>query len=446
MASFDRRQFLLGTGLTTAGLATRSTTVAALALVPAPLCFEDWPSVREQFALTPELLHFASFFLASHPKPVRLAIERYRQMLDANPVETVERHSLGKPEDNFGLRVKRAAAEYLGGKPEEIALVQSTTMGLALVYQGLPLAPGQEILTTEHDHYSHHEALRLLALRSGATVRKIKLFDQLEALPTITVAQLVDRFRAALHPATRVLGITWVHSSTGLKLPLRAIAAAVQQVNLQRAEQDRVLIVVDGVHGFGVADEAAAATGIDVFVAGTHKWILGPRGTGLVWARESVWAQMRPMIPTFDAPEVFEAWKENKPPAPPTKAAWFTPGGFHAFEHEWAVADAFAFHAAIGRPRIAARIHELNGRIKEGLAAMSHVKLYTPRADELSAGLVAFDVNGLEPEAVFDKLLAKKIIASTSPYARTVARLAAGIMNTPEEVDTVLAAVHGLKT
>ncbi|HLQ36859.1 MAG TPA: aminotransferase class V-fold PLP-dependent enzyme, partial [Planctomycetota bacterium] len=58
---------------------------------------------------------------------------------------------------------------------------------------------------------------------------------------------------------------------------------------------------------------------------------------------------------------------------------------------------------------------------------------------------VAFDVQGHAPAAVVEQLLAKKIVASTSPYARTVARLAAGIMNTPDEVDTVLAAVRGLK-
>jgi selenocysteine lyase/cysteine desulfurase len=73
------------------------------------------------------------------------------------------------------------------------------------------------------------------------------------------------------------------------------------------------------------------------------------------------------------------------------------------------------------------------------------VKLYTPMPEELSAGLVGFDVDGLEPAEVVQRLLQKKIIASESPYARTVARLSAGLMNTPEDVDVAVRAVGALK-
>lgn len=68
------------------------------------------------------------------------------------------------------------------------------------------------------------------------------------------------------------------HSSTGLKMPVRRIADALAEINAGRSEADRVLLVVDGVHGFGVEDETVAQMGCDFFVAGTHKWIFGPRG------------------------------------------------------------------------------------------------------------------------------------------------------------------------
>ena len=63
-----------------------------------------------------------------------------------------------------------------------------------------------------------------------------------------------------------------------------------------------------------------------------------------------------------------------------------TPGGFHSFEHRWALAEAFRFHGRIGKRRVAARIHALNRRLKAGLAGMGHVTLITPRSDALSAG------------------------------------------------------------
>ena len=121
-----------------------------------------------------------------------------------------------------------------------------------------------------------------------------------------------------------------------------------------------------------------------------------------------------------------------------------TPGGFHSFEHRWALAQAFDLHHQIGKPRVAARIHALNRQLKDGLAAMGHVRLHTPLDESLSAGLVCFEVNGLSPQRVVDRLRASGIVATVSPYATSYARLAPGLLNSPEEVDQVLAAVRAL--
>ena len=93
---------------------------------------------------------------------------------------------------------------------------------------------------------------------------------------------------------------------------------------------------------------------------------------------------------------------------------------------------------SIGRARVAARVTELNGRIKDGLSGIRGVRLHTPRDAALSAGICCFEVEGKKPEDVVKALLAKKVIASTSPYANTYARLSAGIFNTEAEVDQAL--------
>jgi selenocysteine lyase/cysteine desulfurase len=130
--------------------------------------------------------------------------------------------------------------------------------------------------------------------------------------------------------------------------------------------------------------------------------------------------------------------------APPVLARRITPGGFHSFEHRWALAEAFALHERIGRERVASRIHALNRQLKEGLASMRKVKVYTPRADALSAGLVCFDVAGLAPDTVVAGLAQKRIIASQTPYETSYARLTPGLLNSPEEVDAALRAVREL--
>lgn len=439
--ALSRREFLTRTGLTVAAAAVAPSQVLPAESATQTSSLDDWSSVRAQFELAKDYIHLATFYIASHPLPVRQAIENYRRQIDQNPFLVVEHAMFATEEENLPLKARKAAAAYVGGKPQEIALTNSTTMGLALIYSGLPLRTGQEVLTTEHDHFSHHESIRYAALRNGATMRKIPLFDSYD---TISETQIVERIQTGIKPQTRAVGITWVHSSSGLKLPMQKIAATIKEINKNRSDSDRVILVVDGVHGFGVENETIATMGVDFFAAGTHKWILGPRGTGLVWASEANWAMMRPTIPSFYSNEVYEAWMEHKVPPPPTQASWVMPGGFHPYEHEWAVTEAFEFHQSIGKQRIADRIHSLNSQCKEGLAQMKNVKLYTPLDTNLSAGLVCFDVAGMKPGQVVQKLLEKKIVASETPYGVSYARLAPSIVNTPEEIEITLREIRSM--
>ena len=434
----SRRNFLVTSSLGVAGAALAKPK-AASPHAAASTDLRDWDVVRRQFDLNPEFAHLGLFYLTSHPRPVREAIEAYRRKLDANPFITVESSLFEDPAKNLAIRSMTAIANAIGAQPNEVALTQNTTMGLSLIYHGLALQPGDEIVTTNQDHFVHHEAIRLSTERNGATWRKIGLFDSFD---TISEGEIVDRIKKAIGQKTRVVGITWVHSSSGLKMPIRAIADMLADVNTSRDK--RVLLVVDGVHGMGVEDPRITQLGADAFSAGLHKWIFAPRGTGFVWAKPDVWASMKPLIPSFTSFDLFQAWGEEHPPAKQADATWFSPGGFQAFEHYWAVPAAFEFHRAIGAQRISDRIHELNLAVNEGLRKLPNVYVHTPRARELNAGLVVFEVKGQKTGDTVAKLLEKKIIGSSTPYAVSYARLACGIMNTHAEVDRAVAAVRGI--
>ncbi|CAN90873.1 unnamed protein product [Sorangium cellulosum So ce56] len=426
-----RRSLLAGLLVTgAAGCVGSGAMTAASARRKAPA--DPWQGVRDEFTLSPAWIHMTAFLLASHPRPVREAIERLRRELDENPVDALHAHEDLAP-------VREAAAAYMGAAAEEIALTDSTTMGLASLYLGLPLEAGDEVLTTEHDHYSTHESLRLAAERTGAVVRKIALYGRSSAA---TATEMAGAIEAALTPATRVVAITWVHSSSGVKTPVRAIAEVVARANQGRAPAKRVVCCVDGVHGFGVEDATMADLGCDFFAAGCHKWMFGPRGTGVLWGKRELWPMLRPSIPSFGR-AAYEAWLRQRPP-PPTTADMMSPGGFHSFEHRWALPAAFAFHRGIGKARVAARIHALNRQCKEGLKGMGHVTLHTPLDAALSAGIVCFEVAGMTPEAVVGRLRERRIIASTSPYATSYVRVAPSLLTSEADVEVVLRAIRAL--
>ena len=445
--TLNRRDFVATVGLSlVAGTASRAAAAREAAAAPAVDGSSDWAAVKAEFGLSPQWLHFSQFYIVSHPRPVRAAIERLRGLLDADPFSTVE-HGMGfdaflgeqSREDPYPVRVQQAAARYVGGRPQEIALTDSTTQGLALIYQGLTLKPGDEILCTTHDHYVHHEAIRLAAEKSGAKVRRVALYDD----PANTPAEeMVARLKRAIGPYTRVVGITWVHSSTGVKIPARALAQAVAEVNRARGESERILVVLDAVHGFGNQEEQIAHLGVDFAAAGTHKWIFAPRGTGIVWVPEKNWGRIRPTIPTFYDIEPYAAWEDQRPPKAPTSISWISPGGFKAFEHQWAMTEAFDFHERIGRRRIAERTAALNTQCKEGLAKIPGVKVFTPRDPALSAGIICFEVSGQRANETVHKLHARKVVASSSPYKVSHARLAPSLVNDEREVEAALRAVR----
>jgi selenocysteine lyase/cysteine desulfurase len=300
----DRRTVLLRGGV----LVGASSLVGAAGYVVARETTGEDDAARtlsnERFALDTSYANLTTFLLAPHPRIVREAIERHRSELDTNPALY-----LLQSERTLEDAARAAAASYLGSEPEQVALTDSTTMGLGLVYARLRLEPGDEVVTTEHEFYATHEALRLRQALDGVAVRRIHLYDEPESASRDAIVAALAR---ALGPRTRCLAITWVHSSSGVKLPLREIADVVERANRGRREAERILLCVDGVHGFGVEDASPVELGVDVFVSGCHKWLFGPRGTGLVWAAPHAWNRLAPTIPSFDD-RAYLAWRDVCP-------------------------------------------------------------------------------------------------------------------------------------
>ena len=392
----------------------------------------DDPEERPESSVA-DYVNLTRFLLASHPPKVAAAIDRHRRALDRNAALYL------RDSERLEHAARTAAADHLGARPDEIALTDSTTMGLALVYGGLRLEPGDEVVTTEHDFYATSESLRLRRERDGVAVRRLQLF----AVPDeASVDRILTTIECALGPRTRVLALTWVHSQSGVKLPLRQIAEVVERANRGRRERERILLCVDGVHGLGVEDASPVDLGADVFIAGCHKWLFGPRGTGIIWAAPHVWERMAPMIPTFDV-RAFAAWIAGHPPTTVPPGPLMTPGGYHSFEHRWALPQAFEHHADLGGPaEVAGRTRALAARMKRGLKEISGVRVKTPDDEELSAGLVCAAVPALPAFLIVDRLLQEhRVIASVTPYAWRFVRFGPTATNTEAEVDWALEAV-----
>ena len=419
MAELSRRDLLARAGLTAGALALGARPESAEAAPD----LRDWGSVRSQFALDRSRIHLTSFLLATHPRRVRDAIAAHRQRLDANPVEY-----LHGPSDGLSAAAREAAGRFLGAPASEVALTDSTTMGLGLLYTRLALGPDDEVVTTEHDFYATHESLRL----SGVRVRRVRLYDDARRASEDEIVSRVLRAVYGPDASRRAHVGSLGHGSPAARAVDRTGAAGARarvrrrRARLRRSRRDR-------------AETSAATRSSRAATSGST----GRAGRACCGRTGAMRELMRPTIPSFDGSS-YGAWVAGGEPSGVPDGPTLTPGGFHSFEHRWALPEAFAFHQGIGRERVEARIRGLASRLKAQLAELKGVRLRTPQSPGLSAGLVCFEVAGRDPSEVVARLASRRIVASVTPYATRYVRLGPGIVNTPEHVDAAVRAIAAL--
>ncbi len=427
----DRRKFISATGVVL-GIST------VLPLYGRNLIIDnresEWESVRSDFNLTREGIQMAQFLLASHPRSVRKAIENYRTQLDFDPSEYWHNERIEKEKN-----VLKSASAYLECDPAELALTDSTTMSLAILYSGFKLSPKDHVLSTTHDHYSTIKSLEFAVNKKGASLSNISLYDEANEA---SLDAILSRLKRGIKENTRLVAVTYVHSMTGVKLPIKAMSNMIADINQKRAEDNRIYFCVDGVHGFGVENITVKDLGCDFLAAGTHKWLYGPRGTGILWAKKDAWDMVEPIIPPFSS--AYGMWMGVVPKGNLSFFERITPGGFHSFEHRWALNEAFDYHIKIGKEKIQNRTRELNTLMKEGMLSNTKIKLHTPLSTDLSSGINAFEFKGIDPVSLVNKLRDFDIYGSTSPYKTIYARLTPCILNTEEEVMQCLSVLESI--
>ena len=366
------------------------------------------------------------FFLPVIQKTVHKAINAHRLGLDKDPYGYFVKNF-----DEATQKISNIAGKYLGVDAKEIAWTDCTTTGISILYNGLLIGEDQEILTTHHEHYSTKQTLKFRTKRIGTKVRTISLYKD---LVSVTKEEIIKSIIDNIQDKTRVLALTWVDSSTGLKFPIHEISKALAKINCTRKEENKVLFCVDGVHGFGIENIDLKAMGCDFFIAGCHKWLFGPRGTGLLWGKKSAWKYVVPMIPSFLMVE--DEVKDEE------YGIYHTPGGFKSYEHYWALDEAFRFHLDIGKNKIEKRIHSLNSYLKEGLSKIPGVVVHTPMSPEFSAGFTTFEIAGKKNKEVQKFLESKHIYASIVNYGVVrYLRMAPGLLCNEQQLDKVISII-----
>jgi isopenicillin-N epimerase len=424
---WSRRSFLRFTGavgasawaLNTNGIEEIAAASAAVAdRTPEEVAKDEtyWREIQQAFTLDRTIINLNNGNSCPAPRVVHEAFKRYLDISNQAPV-----YYRGQIERNMEPVRRRLAAEF-GADVEEIAITRNASESLQIAQDGLDLRPGDEVLTTHQDYP------RMLTTWDQRQRRDMIKVTRIQFPVPTTQDDLYQRFEAAITPRTRVLHMCHVTNVTGQLFPVQRLC--------RMARQRGITTIVDAAHS--IAHFPFKLRDLECDFAGTslHKWLLAPHGTGLLYVRRD---RIKDAWPLQAANE-----RQN------SDIRKFEQVGTQQAAPKAAIAEALAFHQAIGAERKAARLRYLTQYWANQVKDLPRVKIYTSLDAGQSWGLAYVGVDGIQARALNDFLWNKyRIIGQAmtgGPYPAQQfdyqgTRITPNVYTTLEELDTFVTAM-----
>jgi cysteine desulfurase/selenocysteine lyase len=322
-------------------------------------------------------------------------------------------------------------ASALGCHPDEVGFTDSATRSWLTVFDALPLAEGDRILSTEAEYAGNAVPLLRRAEEVGATVEPVPS----DGTGAVDVAAL----REMLDERVRLVSLVHVPMNGGLVNPVAPVVEAAHEVG--------ALVMLDACQSVGQVQ--LAGLDADVITGTGRKWLRGPRGTGFLVVRRSALAKLRPRqvdlhSGTWVAPDRYELRKDAR-----------------VFElWESSIADrlgliaAFRYALSLGIDEIEATVSDRAEHLRKGLSEVPGVTVHDLGTKR--CGLVTFSVDGLEALEVRDRLAEKHVTVTTASAASTrydmtrrglttIVRSSPHYFVSPTQLDEAVAAVASLR-
>ena len=425
----DRRTFVQSVGLGALGALAGAAPLAAappaapaqpaLPVLPAYDAARPdavWRAVRALYPLRDDPVYLNTGGLGPVSQPV----------LDRVGATMAEMQAHSEPEHERRIEpARQAMARFLGARPDEICFARNATEGNSVIAAGLALAAGDEVIFESHAHPGGSYPWCNQVQRRGVVV---KLFEPDPASPEGNVA----RIRALLTPRTKVIQVSHITCTTGLVMPVAAIAAL--------AHAHGAWCHVDGAQAAGMIPVDCPALGCDSYAFSGHKWLGGPHETGVLYLRR---ARLEEVALTGIGSHSGELL--------------FLPGVVQlepgAHRHEYGtrnhgliagLIEAVRLQEAIGRDRLAAYGRAMATRLQAELGAIPGVELLTPRADALRASITTFQLPRV-PAAKLNDYLKRRHRLRCRPVTEQglqAVRVSTHLAKSPAECERVIVAVR----
>jgi selenocysteine lyase/cysteine desulfurase len=409
--SQTRRDFLSAIGaLSAVSLASdeRWATIAAHGVRTPPMRVGRGVAAPDDFLFAPELVYLQTGSLGPTPRPVMERTIATWKELELNP----NFYGYGAHEHAMD-DVRASAAGFLGCKTEELVLTRCTTDGMNTVAQGLTFARGDRVLTTDQEHPGGRHCWDYVARRFGVEIDVVPIPPGENDAPAI-----VDRFAKAITPRTRVLSFSHLLSSTGLRMPVAQLSAL--------ARSRGCLAIVDGAQAVGGIPVDVKALGCHAYATSGHKWLLGPKGTGLLYLSEEL----------GDRVDIISVAAN--------RSAYNDGTGVTSIPSVLGLGAAVEYVSAIGIERIEAHNLGLRNRLFAALRDVPKVRVMSAPAGPLASGLVTFTLPDDRESRAFQLTMRNRHNVELKMVPKNWMngiRVSTHLFNTEQDVDSLIAAL-----
>lgn len=260
-----------------------------------------------------------------------------------------------------------AVAAAIGAEGRDLALVDNSTGAINAILASFPFQPGDEILVTSHTYGAVLKTARHVAARTGTIIVTAPM-----PFPDATADKLIAAYADHLTPRTRMAIVDHITSPSALVMPVAEIIAACHQAG--------ALVLVDGAHGPGQVPLDLKTLGADYYVGNGHKWWMGAKGAGFLWAAPQHQADLHPTIISHGYGSGF--------------LAEFDWTGTRDWSAALVMPDAIAFHNRLGGTALMAANRNLARAAAEKLAARLGTRLASPPDLEAAMALVELPFGG----------------------------------------------------
>jgi selenocysteine lyase/cysteine desulfurase len=371
---------------------------------------EFWAGIRGGYRLKQDYINFENGYYAIMPEET---LEKY--IAHIREVNLQGSYYMRTVQAENKKKVIAKLAELAGCAPTEMAITRNTTESLDTVINGFHWNAGDEAIMAQQDYGSIVNQFKLMEKRFGIVAKVLSVPNH-----PASDEEIVDMYRKAITPKTRLLLVSHMVNITGQILPIKKIADMAHGLNVQ--------VAVDGAHTFGHLNFKISDLGCDYYAASLHKWLSVPLGAGILYVREG------------RAPELWSLMADWNMKDDITHLAHT---GTHPVATDLTVLDAIDFYQKLGPARKEARLRYIQNYWTSKVRDKKNVVLNTPADPARSCGIANVGIKDMKPADMAKTLLDKYKIWTVGIDGQGVqgCRISPNVYTTKEELDVLVKAV-----